>query len=885
MASEPNHKTADQAELERLRARVTALEEALIFSDAIGTHYRRIADLSPDWIYWLTPDGLLRYVSPACEPISGYTPEDFLADPDLLNRIVHPADQAHVRLHNQLSQYTHGIEFRIITRSGQVRWIQQHCRPIYADDGTWLGQLAGNRDITTWMEQSELYRNVVEHSAAALVIYQDQKVVFASPSATQFCGYTPAEIAAMSNEDLVTLIHPEDRERFAAYREMLLQEHQLPSQFSLQIRHKDGTVRWISAIPARVMFRNQPALLFNVVDITQQVRFRNELAASKKFVDAIIAALPDILYIYNVADLRDISIAGATQAALGYTPEELLRLDPAEFLELFHPDDLPAIEATRQGLSTAPDQTFVTYKCRFKHAAGAWRWFSVHETIFERDAAGEPSRYLGVAHDISEQKQIEEELSANRALLQTIVDHAPMIILSKNQHRRYTLVNRRLEQILGCSRDQLVGKTADEVFPAQIAAVYNANDQSVLQQGRKLETEEPILVDGTLSTILSSIFPLTAGNGEVSGLGLIATDITERKLAETQLQRVNAELVQVVHRLRRRNYEMRLLKQISDMLQGCLNVDEAYEVVALTSARLFDGMAGGLYVQGAVADQYEVRAAWGDPPPQLNVLSARQCRALQTGSSTPNCPIEDCGRDSGAAEYTSSYTLCVPLLIDQTVQGVLCLQGNRFDVGGDPFANLRRLAEMFTHQLALALSNLSLRERLQQQALQDGLTGLYNRRYLDENLPRELQRADRSGKALGLIMLDIDRFKRFNDTYGHDAGDALLREVGAFLKRHTRSADIACRYGGEEFVLVLPDLSPPDLAQRAEEVRAGISNLKVQYARHTFVLVTVSLGVAIYPDHKQTADDLIKAADEALYAAKHAGRNRVVFYSDDGVTR
>jgi diguanylate cyclase (GGDEF)-like protein/PAS domain S-box-containing protein len=165
--------------------------------------------------------------------------------------------------------------------------------------------------------------------------------------------------------------------------------------------------------------------------------------------------------------------------------------------------------------------------------------------------------------------------------------------------------------------------------------------------------------------------------------------------------------------------------------------------------------------------------------------------------------------------------------------------------------------------------------RLHEQATRDPLTGLHNRRYLDETLPRELQRAERHHQPIGVIMLDIDHFKHFNDTYGHDAGDTLLRAVGSFLQRNTRGEDIACRYGGEEFTLVLPGAALADTRQRADKLCTGIQKLVVEYHGSLLDTVTASFGVAVFPDHATTADDLVRAADRALYQAKQGGRNGV----------
>jgi len=164
---------------------------------------------------------------------------------------------------------------------------------------------------------------------------------------------------------------------------------------------------------------------------------------------------------------------------------------------------------------------------------------------------------------------------------------------------------------------------------------------------------------------------------------------------------------------------------------------------------------------------------------------------------------------------------------------------------------------------------------LQEQAIRDALTGLHNRRYLDEALPRELQRAERQKQSVGIIMLDIDYFKPFNDTYGHDAGDTLLRAMGAILQEHTRGADIVCRYGGEEFTLVLPGASLAATQQRAEELRTEVQALMVEHGGQALAQVTISLGIAVFPEHGMTADSLIRAADQALYQAKRSGRNRV----------
>jgi len=178
--------------------------------------------------------------------------------------------------------------------------------------------------------------------------------------------------------------------------------------------------------------------------------------------------------------------------------------------------------------------------------------------------------------------------------------------------------------------------------------------------------------------------------------------------------------------------------------------------------------------------------------------------------------------------------------------------------------------------VALALANLKLRETLRHQSIRDPLTGLFNRRYMEETLERETRRVARAQRPLGIIMLDVDHFKLFNDTFGHDAGDSLLREFGNFLRAHVRGEDVACRYGGEEFTLILPEASLEVTRQRAEHLRGDIKHLHAQYHDQPLGAVALSLGVAVFPDHGSTGEAVLKAADAALYRAKREGRDRVV---------
>jgi diguanylate cyclase (GGDEF)-like protein len=185
-----------------------------------------------------------------------------------------------------------------------------------------------------------------------------------------------------------------------------------------------------------------------------------------------------------------------------------------------------------------------------------------------------------------------------------------------------------------------------------------------------------------------------------------------------------------------------------------------------------------------------------------------------------------------------------------------------------------RLAVTLAKHVGLALANLKLRETLRNQAIRDPLTGLFNRRHMEESLEREILRATRRGTPVGLIMIDIDHFKDFNDSSGHAAGDGILRELASLLQKQTRGEDLACRYGGEEVTLVLSETSLEDALQRAEQLRQEAKHLNIYQGQQALGTITLSVGVAVFPEHGVTVEALLSAADGALYRAKAEGRDR-----------
>src|ERR1700687_6134102 len=201
------------------------------------------------------------------------------------------------------------------------------------------------------------------------------------------------------------------------------------------------------------------------------------------------------------------------------------------------------------------------------------------------------------------------------------------------------------------------------------------------------------------------------------------------------------------------------------------------------------------------------------------------------------------------------------------------LQG---ETGTDSFRDSHQgLAIRAAAQIALSLASLQLREPLREQSIRDPLTRLFNRRFLEESFERELQLAGRKKQSIAVLFLDLDHFKRFNDTFGHDAGDIVLQSLADLFRNFFRATDICCRYGGEEFAIVMPESSSQDAAIRAEALRCEVKNLRLEYKKQTLGQLTLSVGVAAFPEHGSTSRDLLKIADQCLYESKARGRDVV----------
>jgi diguanylate cyclase (GGDEF)-like protein len=362
---------------------------------------------------------------------------------------------------------------------------------------------------------------------------------------------------------------------------------------------------------------------------------------------------------------------------------------------------------------------------------------------------------------------------------------------------------------------------------------------------------------------------------------ILQREFAERERIAGELAETNAKLTGWVSHLEEHNREIAILNQMGDMLHACRTLGETFSVITETVQGLFVGEAGALYMLSSSKNVLERVASWGEYVGNEEAFATDACWAFRRGKVHR---IEKPGLGQ-ACEHLKAPppfgSLCVPLVAQGEVLGLL----HHVFAGPDParsqqenerrFEARQSLTMTVADHLSLALANLKLRDSLRDLSVRDPLTGLFNRRYMKETLEREMRRVTRAGSTLGVVMLDVDHFKRFNDTHGHEAGDLVLTNLARVIERTVRGEDVACRFGGEEFVIVLPGATLEVSTERAERLRETVER-SLHLEHHGQALrVTISLGVAAYPMHGAAPGDVLAAADAALYVAKNGGRNRV----------
>lgn len=382
---------------------------------------------------------------------------------------------------------------------------------------------------------------------------------------------------------------------------------------------------------------------------------------------------------------------------------------------------------------------------------------------------------------------------------------------------------------------------------------------------------------GQCGTAVLLLVSLLASGAFATGLTLAGATLmlVQFGLSRLVAYRSQSQLAEHARLFREAEDSRQQIEQLfamTDMLQSAENHEDVGAILEATANHLLPQFRGGLYIFNNSNDRLDLVRHWPqgpdcDPSP---ALVPGNCWALKRGKAHINDPVKGtlcCEHNNGVFS-----TLEVPMVARGKVHGLLMLAIDSPN-GTEELQAVRRIARALADSVSLALANIGLQEKLRTQSLRDPLTGLYNRRYMEDALDRYASLAERDGSPLSVLMIDLDHFKKLNDTHGHAKGDAVLREVAAQLVGSLRPADVVARYGGEELVVILPNCGLEDARLKAEMLRARIEGLGTIHN----ATITASFGVAAIPETASGAGDVVAMADTALYAAKQAGRNTVMF--------
>jgi diguanylate cyclase (GGDEF)-like protein/PAS domain S-box-containing protein len=485
---------------------------------------------------------------------------------------------------------------------------------------------------------------------------------------------------------------------------------------------------------------------------------------------------------------------------------------------------------------------------------------------------------LAAAH---ERRQSEEALRLSEEKFSGVFRSSPdAIAVIRASDGRFLEVNPGFLQMTGFTHAEVIGRRAVDLNlwqdpSAQSLTLNLEAGTSVRNVEVSFRTKLDALRTGLCSTEIVTLA------GEPCLLTVIR-DISDRKQAQAAVQEANERLAQWVNELENRSREISLLNEMGDLLQTCMTPDEACAVAVRLARQLLPGSSGAICLFAETAGLLEAMAVWGDLSTGEAMFAPQECWGLRRGRphlvSDPEVgPI--CAHVRRPLEGVS---LCVPMVAQGEALGILHVRDperSEMPVLSSPDSKQRLVVAIGEH-VALALANLRLRDTLRRQSIRDELTGLYNRRYVEESLGRELLRARRASQPVGLILMDFDRFKTINDTYGHEAGDELLRAASQLFQTHLRAGDVVCRYGGEEFLFVLPGITLLTAEDRAEKIRDAVKSLGLWHRGRILGPVSASAGVVVFPDHGRTMATLLRAADTALYRAKANGGDRIEAGSD-----
>ncbi|TAF50954.1 MAG: PAS domain-containing protein [Oscillatoriales cyanobacterium] len=880
---------------------ITALEQSETARIETETRLGLLLDGVSDYgIFELNLDGTIASWNTGAERIHGYTEAEIIGQPyDLLfSASALDAQMPQQELDSARRQGRYEGEGVRKHQSGRSIWADVTISALRDRENAIRGFAVVVRD-TTEERRAKLWQKLLERAINASdngVIITDatnphNPIVYVNSGFEAITGYS--EYEAIGRNCRFLQGNDQDQPGVQALRQAIAQ-HQ-SCRVTLRNYRNDGSMFWNELTMSPV--QNESGAVTHYIgiqtDITTSHESKIELATLGAKLQAVFDSACDVAIVSTTSD-GTIQLANVGARMLLGCPEEMdLQQFSLEqfFLSTEIQQRYAQLEGKRSPIGSSPtlfdcfalcgiQDRLEPYEWTLQRYDGTTLWVSLDIAPIYDDHYNILG-FVAIAQDITERSRMQTELQQSKMLLDGVLNSSIDGIIAFQSVRdpnsrqildfQWLVSNAAVKRLTPRFSHGQVGQYLLQTMPEhKTNGLFDAY-VAVVEKGDLFETQ--ICYDDTDPPVWLQLTAVPLGDG----LAVTFRNITKNKRIETMLQEANDELQQKIMVLDSRNRDMLKLGQINEYLQASTTVHDAYNVVAAIMPDLFQDCSGAVYESedtDQAAERLTCVVSWGTQAP-VSALSFehQDCWALRRSHGhyvsqhkhSLFCPHL-------TAREAIGVSLCIPLNAQGKSLGLLHLWSpNPEALSKDK----RRIAHTVAEHLALSVTNILLRASLELQSTRDPLTGLFNRRYMEDALERLIYRSQVQASGLGIIMIDIDHFKSFNDRYGHAIGDLVLREVAQLLPKALRPADIACRYGGEELMAILPDVSAMVVYQRAEQLRRQIAALQLSPEGRAIDQVTASFGVAVFPECGRDRRDLLRVADDALYRAKHDGRNCV----------
>jgi len=669
---------------------------------------------------------------------------------------------------------------------------------------------------------AELAKALMRCAGTGIYIVQNGSFQYVNLLFQELTGYTEQELRAVYSLDLV---HPEDRE---AVRKKAIESLKCGSSLPYEYRFikKNGEVIWVLERLTSTEYKGKRATAGSFVDITGRKQSEETLAKSEERYRTIMDEMHDDYFEVDLAG-NVIFANDAWCRSVGYTMEELIGMN---YAVMAASDDIEKVYKVfhQVYLTGQPNKALNLEYIRKDGSTG----FAEMSIFPMRNESGEIIGFRGVSHDVTERTRMEEALRQSEEKYRNMVEQMEDTYLETGLDGNYTFVNDAMCRALRYSKEELVGMSYRVIVAEEDAKAMYKDFSTVYQTGKPLKGLSYNLVrkDGTIEIAELSVSPRRNQEGQIIGFCAIGRDVTERIHMEEALRQSEERYRNILAEIEEGYYELDLAGNITFLNKSaCRQFGYSEEELIGTNYRV--------YVPKE--DVKGVYKAWN--------------KVYRTGEPLKSYPFATVRKDG------------TQMFVENSVSPLRDKEGK--------IIGFRAVSRDVTeHKLY--------EQKIAEMATHDSLTGLPNRTLLSDRLTMGLALSRRTGNRLAVLMLDLDKFKAVNDTMGHGAGDQLLKAVAERLQSVTRKSDTIARVGGDEFVLVLPQVSQPANASRLAQRILDVFREPLVFDGHQ-LNITTSIGIAVYPEDGKDIEILLKNADTAMYRAKEQGRDAYRFYGGD----